>query len=75
MESCVPSDASRLGNDLCNGGRSSEALRNDTMTVDQLIKTRIAKLGENIAVSRFARFKVGDAFGPAGGTTAEPTAG
>jgi hypothetical protein len=36
MESCVPSDASRLGNDLCNGGRSSEALRNDTMTVDQL---------------------------------------
>jgi translation elongation factor EF-Ts len=29
--------------------------------VDQLIKSRIAKLQENITVSRFARFKVGDA--------------
>jgi len=25
-----------------------------------LIKTKIAKLGENITVSRFTRFKVGD---------------
>jgi len=28
--------------------------------VADLIKTKIAKLGENIAVSRFVRFKVGD---------------
>ena len=31
-----------------------------TLTVDQLVKTKIAKLGENISVSRFVRFKVGD---------------
>jgi elongation factor Ts len=32
-----------------------------TLTVGQLIKTKIAKLGENISVNRFVRFKVGDA--------------
>jgi elongation factor Ts len=31
-----------------------------TLTVGQLIKTRISKLGENITVSRFTRYKVGD---------------
>ena len=31
-----------------------------TLTIDQLVKTKIAKLGENISVSRFVRFKVGD---------------
>jgi elongation factor Ts len=31
-----------------------------TLTIGQLIKTKIAKLGENIGVSRFTRFKVGD---------------
>jgi elongation factor Ts len=31
-----------------------------TLTVGQLVKTKIAKLGENITVARFARFKVGD---------------
>jgi elongation factor Ts len=31
-----------------------------TMTVGQLVKTKIAKLGENIGVARFVRFKVGD---------------
>jgi elongation factor Ts len=39
-------------------------VKENTVTIDQLIKTKIAKLGENISVSRFARFKVGDAFGP-----------
>jgi elongation factor Ts len=37
-------------------------VKENTITIDQLIKTKIAKLGENISVSRFARFKVGDAF-------------
>jgi elongation factor Ts len=32
-----------------------------TLTIDQLVKTKIAKLGENMSVARFARFKVGDA--------------
>jgi elongation factor Ts len=36
-------------------------IKENTVSIDQLIKTKIAKLGENISVSRFARFKVGDA--------------
>ncbi|MGH9661207.1 MAG: translation elongation factor Ts [Bryobacteraceae bacterium] len=35
-------------------------VKDNTLSVDQLIKTRIAKLGENISVARFIRFKVGD---------------
>jgi elongation factor Ts len=31
-----------------------------TLTIEQLVKTKIAKLGENISVARFIRFKVGD---------------
>jgi elongation factor Ts len=31
-----------------------------TLTVSQLIKTKISKLQENISVARFVRFKVGD---------------
>jgi len=34
-------------------------VKENTLTVDQLIKTKIAKLGENIGVARFTRFKVG----------------
>ena len=36
-------------------------IKENTTTVGDLIKTRIAKLGENISVSRFVRFKVGEA--------------
>lgn len=35
-------------------------VKENTVTVDQVIKTKIAKLGENITVARFARFKVGE---------------
>jgi elongation factor Ts len=35
-------------------------VKDNATTIDQLVKTKIAKLGENISVSRFARFKVGD---------------
>jgi elongation factor Ts len=31
-----------------------------TLTIEQLVKTKIAKLGENISIARFTRFKVGD---------------
>ncbi len=34
-------------------------VKENTLTIDQLIKTKIAKLGENIGVARFTRFKVG----------------
>ena len=46
-------------------------VKEPTLTIDQLIKTKIAKLGENIVVSRFVRFKVGDA--PAAGTGSDAT--
>ena len=35
-------------------------IKDQTMTVSQLIATVIGKLGENLSVKRFARFKVGD---------------
>jgi elongation factor Ts len=35
-------------------------VKENTVSIDQLIKTKIAKLGENISVARFARFKVGE---------------
>lgn len=38
-------------------------IKDNTLTVGQLIATRIAQVGENITVSRFARFKVGDRAG------------
>ena len=36
-------------------------IKDNTMTVGQLIATVIAKTGENVTVGRFVRFKVGDA--------------
>ena len=36
-------------------------IKDQTISVSQLIATVIGKLGENISVRRFARFKVGDA--------------
>ncbi len=39
-------------------------IKDNTITILDLIKQKIAKLGENISVSRFVRFKVGDAAAP-----------
>jgi len=36
-------------------------IKENITTIAELIKSKIAKLGENISVSRFVRFKVGDA--------------
>ena len=36
-------------------------IRENSTTVGDLIKSVIAKVGENISVSRFVRFKVGEA--------------
>jgi len=36
-------------------------IKENTTTIHDLIKAAIAKVGENIAVARFVRFKVGDA--------------
>ena len=38
-------------------------IKDNTLTIGQLIATRIAKIGENISVSRFVRFKIGDQAG------------
>ncbi len=35
-------------------------VKEPTITVGQLVKTKIAKLGENMGVARFSRFKVGE---------------
>jgi elongation factor Ts len=35
-------------------------IKDQTISIHQLITTKIGKLGENISVRRFARFKVGD---------------
>ncbi len=56
-------------------------IKDQTISVSQLIATKIGKLGENITVRRFARFKVGEAGATvafagtkqqAGGETAAP---
>ncbi len=39
---------------------SQEYIRDNTMTVDQLIKSVIGKLGENIQVGRFERIALGE---------------
>ncbi|MCU1309069.1 MAG: translation elongation factor Ts (EF-Ts) [Candidatus Angelobacter sp.] len=35
-------------------------IKDQTISVEQLIATKVSKLGENISVRRFARFKVGE---------------
>ena len=35
-------------------------IKENTISIAELIKSKIAKLGENISVARFVRFKVGD---------------
>lgn len=35
-------------------------IKDNTTTIAEVIKSKIARLGENISVSRFVRFKVGD---------------
>ena len=48
-------------------------IKDNAVTVGQMIATKIGKLGENITIARFARMKVGDASaGGAGEEQAEP---
>ena len=48
-------------------------IKENTTSVSDLIKSKIAKLGENITVSRFVRFKVGDAASADSGAAAGAT--
>lgn len=43
-------------------------VKDATLSVGQLVKTKIAKFGENIGVARFVRFKVGDVAAAEAGT-------
>jgi elongation factor Ts len=49
-------------------------IKDNAMTVGQLIAAKIAKLGENIAIAKFVRMKVGDAAAPPMEEQAEPAA-
>lgn len=49
-------------------------IKDETTTVKALIDSVIGKLGENIAVSRFMRFKVGEAAGATGAASIEAAA-
>ena len=46
-------------------------IKENTMTVDQLIKTNITRMQENISIARFVRFKVGELAAAAGEAAAE----
>lgn len=46
-------------------------IRDESLTIKEMIAQAIAKLGENISVRRFVRFKVGEESGP---TPGEPSA-
>jgi elongation factor Ts len=50
-------------------------IKDQTISVGQLIATKIGKLGENIAVRRFARFKVGEVGMTVAATTQKPDEG
>jgi len=50
-------------------------IKDQTVSIAQLMATKIGKLGENIAVRRFARFKVGEATATIAFTTAGPDEG
>jgi elongation factor Ts len=39
-------------------------IKDETQTIGEMINAAIAKLGENITIRRFARFKVGESSGP-----------
>jgi elongation factor Ts len=50
-------------------------IKDQTVSISQLIAAKIGKLGENISVRRFARFKVGDATATVAFTTTKPDEG
>jgi elongation factor Ts len=50
-------------------------IKDQTISVGQLVASKVGKLGENIAVRRFARFKVGEAGMTVAFTTQKPDEG
>ena len=60
---CGRKDRRRQDEQVLRGSLPPEQpfIKDQTINMSQLIATKIGKLGENISVRRFARFKVGDA--------------
>ncbi|MFY9676552.1 MAG: translation elongation factor Ts [Terriglobales bacterium] len=50
-------------------------IKDQTINISQLIAAKVGKLGENIAVRRFARFKVGEATATVASVTPKPDEG
>jgi elongation factor Ts len=50
-------------------------IKDQTTSISQLIAAKVGKLGENIVVRRFARFKVGDATATVAFVSAKPDDG
>jgi elongation factor Ts len=50
-------------------------IKDQTISIAQLIAAKVGKLGENIAVRRYARFKVGDASATVAFVSTKPDAG
>jgi elongation factor Ts len=49
-------------------------IKDESVTIKEMITQAIAKLGENVAVRRFVRFKVGEVTGGPGDTAGTPVA-
>jgi elongation factor Ts len=47
-------------------------IKDEGMTIKEMVNAAIAKLGENITIRRFSRFKVGEVAGGSGGSEAAP---
>ncbi len=58
IEKIVEGKMSKFYEDVCL--LEQPFIKDQNLTVAQLIASKVGKLGENIAVRRFARFKVGD---------------
>jgi elongation factor Ts len=49
-------------------------IKDETQTIGEMINAAISKLGENITIRRFARFKVGESSAASAASTPEPAA-
>src|SRR5271163_2484589 len=47
-------------------------IKDESVTIGEMVKQAIADLGENIVIKRFSRFKVGEEGGPVAAAETEP---
>lgn len=57
MEQIIQGKVNKLYTEICL--LQQPFVKNDQLTIDDLLKEVIAKLGENIRIKRFARFEIG----------------